>query len=825
MPFAYLSLDERDNDVQRFLAYVVAALQTVQPDIGDVASTMLRSAEAIAPDSILTALINDIAALAQNILLILDDLHLINDKDVQQALSYLLDHMPPQLHLAIATRADPPLPLAKLRGGGQLVELREADLRFTRDEASQFLHGIMDLEIDPEQTTILHGRTEGWIAGLQMAALSMQGREHLADFVETFSGSHEYVVDYLTDEVLTRQTDTQKAFLLKTSILDRLCGPLCDAVTGQQDGRQTLELLKAANLFILSLDDERRWYRYHHLFSDLLQQRLLNQQPDAIPELHRRASRWLEENGFAFEAIHYALQAGEFERSADLIEGVVNRPDQWFMLNVGILMAWLDLLPVHILQARPQLRLYQARILTVQGQAREADIILQVLEEELQEKLPAGPESGGLIEQIAADRVSNAILRGEPLRAIDYAEQALAQLPQENLQARMRLEAILGMACYQVGEATRAGRAYARAVYAARAAEIPVVIASLVTGAAKVNIIKGRLREAARNCEEACRLAEMNHVRTAVAGPALVSWAKILTEQNDLQQAELLIVEGIDLLLKNGPVHGLATAYTVYARLQQAAGQYDEAFNAIRQAMQLTQGQPASRISSRIPAHLARLWLVIGDFDAAQIWATDYCQADPTEYLREFEDLTLVRVLLAGEQPDAALSLLETLLSEAERAGRQGSAIEILALQALALAAKGNMNEAIRPLAHSLAMARPEGYARIYIDEGAVMAHLLYKTAETGQESDYARRLINDMLSAELGQRATGSAPVLVEPLSQRELQVLQLIEQGLSNRAIAQQLVISLPTVKSHTGNIYSKLGVNSRTQAVAKARALRLL
>jgi LuxR family maltose regulon positive regulatory protein len=825
VPFAYLSLDEHDNDVQRFLAYVVAALQTVQPGIGDVAGTMLRAPEAIAPEAVLTALINDIAALDQNILLILDDLHLINDKDVHQALSYLLDHMPAQLHLVIATRADPPLPLAKLRGRGQLVELREADLRFTRDEASHFLRGIMDLALAPEETTILHGRTEGWIAGLQMAALSMQGREHPLDFVETFSGSHEYVVDYLTDEVLARQTDGRKAFLLQTSILDRLCGPLCDAVTGQQDGRQTLEQLKAANLFIASLDAERRWYRYHRLFSDLLQQRLLNRQPDAIPELHRRASRWLEENGFAFDAIYHALQAADFERAADLIEGVVKSPDQWFMLNATILMAWLDLLPEHILQARPRLRLYQARIFTVQGQAQRADAILQALEEELQEKLPVGPDSGGLLEQIAADRVSNAILRGEPLRAINYAEQALAQLPQENLQARMRFEAILGMACYQVGEATRAGRAYARAVHAAQAADIPVVTASLKTGLAKALIVQGGLREAAQLCEEACHLAELNHVRTAVAGPALTAWAKILYEQNDLQQADLLIAEGIDLLLKNGPVHGLAAAYMVRARIQQAAGQYDEAFNAIRQAAQLSQGQPAGTLSSRIPAHQARLWLAIGDFDAALSWAADYRQAVPTEYLREFEDLTLVRILLASEQLDAALSLLETLLSEAERTGRQGSAIEIFALQGLALAAKGNMVEACQPLARSLVVAGPEGYARIYIDEGAAMAHLLYKTAASGQEPDYARRLINGILAAEPGRQTSDPPPALVEPLSQRELQVLQLIEQGLSNREVAQQLVISLPTVKSHTGNIYSKLGVSSRTQAVAKARTLRLL
>jgi LuxR family maltose regulon positive regulatory protein len=709
-PIAYLSLDEGDNNLKRFLAYSVAALQTVQPDLGDAVNTMLRALQGLPPQTILTALINEIAALDQTIILILDDLHLVNAEDIHQALFYLLDYMPPQLHLVIATRADPPLPLAKLRGRGQMVELREGDLRFTRDEAAQFLRRIMALELGPEETAILHGRTEGWITGLQMAALSMQGREQLVDFVETFSGSHEYVVDYLTGEVLARQTEAQKTFLLQTSILDRLCGPLCDAVTGQQDGRQTLEQLKAANLFIVSLDDQRRWYRYHRLFADLLRQRLLNQYSAAIPELHRRASSWLEENGFVFDAIHHALQAGDFERAADLIEGVVKQPTTWSMLNAAILMAWLDLLPDQIMQGRPYLRLYQARMFTVQGQAQKAGTILKALDEELRQQRSTRPDSDALIEQITADRVSNAILRGEPLSAIDYAEQALAGLPQENLPARMRLEAILGMACTQVGEVTRAGRAYARAVHAAQEVGIPLVIATLKTGVAKVSIIKGYLREALRNCEEACRLTEVNHARTVIAGPALVTWAEILAEQNDLQQAEALILEGIDLLLKHGPVHGLATAYIVQARIQQAAGQFDAAFNSLRQAAQLAQGQPAGTLSSRIPAHQARLSLATGDLNAASRWANDYRKSVPAEYLREFEDLTLVRILLAKERPDAALSLLGTLLSEAEQAGRRGSAIEILALQALAFAAKGSINEAQRPMARSLALARPEGY-------------------------------------------------------------------------------------------------------------------
>ncbi len=819
LPAAYLSLEEEENDLKRFLAYLVAALQTAVPDLGQGASAMLRSPEAIAAEPIMTALINEINGLGQDLLLILDDLHLISAAEIYEALAYLIEHMPPELHFLLATRADPPLPLAKLRARGQMVELREADLRFTQDEAAQFLQNIMALQLGPDEVQVLHDRTEGWAAGLQMAALSMQGREHLADFVRSFSGSHEYVVDYLTDEVLARQTDVQKTFLLQTSILDQLCGPLCDAVTGQVDGRRRLEQLKADNLFTLSLDDERHWYRYHRLFADLLQQRLVNQQPDQVPELHQRASSWLAENGFPLEAIHHALQAGDGQRAAALIESVIAQPATWSTINATMLMAWLDRLPAPILQARPRLRLYQARTYTVKGQTDKADALLQALEEELRQKGPTGVGSESLLEQIAADRVSNAILRGQPLRAIDFAEQALAKIAQDNLPARLRLETILGLACYQVGDVKRAAQAYPRAIAAAQGTVVPAVVASLKTGMAKVNILRGRLREAAQDCAEACHLAEVDHVRTAAAGPALVTWAEILNEKNDLQQAQALLVDGIELLLEHGPVHALAMAHVTQARIQQANGQYEEAFQALLQAAQLAAGQPGSMTATRIAAQRARLWLATDNLVAAEQWAAEYRMAAASEYTREFEELTLARIYLARERADTAISLLATLLAVAEQAGRMGSVIEILVLQALALAAHTGVNEAIQPLARSLALAQPQGYVRIYIDEGEPMARLLAATAAAGYETMYAHQLLQALPLFRQGQVA------LVEPLSERELEVLQLIEQGLTNQQIAQELVISLATVKSHTSNMYSKLGVSSRTQAVGKARALHLL
>ena len=825
LPLAWLSLDEQDNEFKRFLAYFVAAIQSVWPDFGEVVTSLIRAAHSPPAETVLTALINELADLQQSLALVLDDYHLIDSEPVHQALSFLLDHMPAQLHLIISSRADPPLPLAKLRARGQIVELREADLRFSPTEAADFLNRMMGLELSLEESTTLHGRTEGWPAGLQLAAISMQGWEHPADFIQAFSGSHEYVVDYLTDEVLARQAASYRTFLLQTSILDRLCGPLCAAITGQADSSQILEYLKGANLFLISLDDERHWYRYHRLFSDLLRQRLLQSMPDAVPDLHRRASQWLEKNGFILLSIQHALEAGDYERAADLVEAAVSRPDTLSVLEAPALMAWLERLPVELLQERPRLRLYKARILTINGQPQAAGIVLQELKEELGQYLAASPERDQLLEQIDIDLVSNAILLGEVRRATSHSEELLAQLPGDNRPVRMRLLAILGLAYSQTGETNRAGEAYSGAIEVAQAIGIPVVTATLKTGLAQVLIVKGRLREAAQIIEEAVQTSEIDRQRTAAAGPALVAWAGILYEQNELTRAEELTREGIDLLRQSGPAHGLAAAYTAQALIQQALGQSGESLKSISQATQLTQGQPGGYLSARLPAYQARLWLAQGELKLAEHWAKDYGQLGPSEYSREFEDLTLARAWLASGRPDEALTLLERLQETAGPAGREGSLVEIMALKALTFSAVGEGDQARQALGQSLNLARPEGYVRTYINEGEPMARLLVEVREAGIEADYAGELLAAMPLGEAPERGVRPPVGMVEPLSQRELEVLQLIGEGLTNREIGQRLVISLPTVKSHTGNIYSKLGVSNRTKAVAKARKLRIL
>jgi len=825
LPATWLSLDEGDNDFKRFWAYFVAAVQGVWPDFGEVTNSLIQAPQSPPAETVLTALINELSELSQNLVLILDDYHLISSEPVHQALSFLVDHMPAQLHLIIATRADPPLPLAKLRARGQIIELREADLRFRPGEASDFLNRIMGLELSPEESIALLGRTEGWPAGLQLAAISMQGREHPADFVQAFSGSHEYVVDYLTDEVLARQTPVHKTFLLQTSILDRLCEPLCAAITGQADSSQILESLRGANLFLVSLDDERHWYRYHRLFSDLLRQRVQQTMPEALPDLHRKASQWLQQNDFIIEAIQHILAAGDYERAADLIEIAVSRPDTFSVLDAPALMAWLERLPVELLQEKPRLKLYKTRILTINGQPEAASIALQELKETLERDLPAGDERDQLLEQIDVDRVSNAILLGEVRRAVSQSEQLLAQLPADGIRVRMRLLAILGLAYYQSGEANRAVEAYSGAVQAAQAMGIPVVTASLKTGLAQVLVLQGHLREAAQICEEAINLSEIEHQRTAAAGPALIAWAGILYEQNELISAEELVRDGMGLLRQSGPVHGLAATYAVQAQVQQAIGQLDQSLKSISQATQLIQGQPGGYLSTRLPAQQARLWLAQGELNSAERWAKEYQELGPSDYSGEFEDLTLARIWIGTGRPEEALTLLASLEKAAGPAGRGSCLVEITALMALAHSAVGEEDQAQRALGQSLSLARPEGYVRTYLNEGEPMARLLVEVRKAGIEPDYAGELLAAMPLEEAPERAMKTAVKLVEPLSQRELEVLQLISDGLTNREIGQRLVISLPTVKSHTGNIYSKLGVGNRTQAVAKARKLRIL
>ncbi len=851
---AWVSLDEGDNDPVRFLTYLVAALQTIESDIGEAALASLRSPQPPPIESVVAALINDIAAVPEGFILVLDDYHVIEAQPIHDAIAFLLEHMPRQMHLVIATRTDPPLPLARLRARGQMTELRATDLRFTLEEAALFLNDAMGFDLSTRDAEELERRTEGWIAGLQLAALSMQGREDVSGFVEAFTGSNRYVLDYLVEEVLRRQPEPVTSFLLRTSVLDRMSSELCDAITETNGGQEMLERLDRKNLFVFTLDEERRWYRYHHLFAEALRHRLRQTQPDQMSGLHRRASEWYERNELTGEAVSHALAAEDFGRAARLVEqaaeAVVKR-GEW-----ATLLGWFEALPDDLVRSRPRLCLYHAWALlsTVQLDAGEqrlrdaehalgtgvqspAEASANQTEQDTAEGRTESRELQGLV---AGFRANIASRRGDPARAIELGHRALELLPEDNLFLRGPIAVLLGLAYRRSGDAVAASRIFTEAARISRTAGDIASALVAIWGLAGQQAKQGRLHEAAETYEQALVLAgEQGRGRLLpVAGLARMGMGEVLREWNNLDAAMRHLAEGFKLGVQAYPVVLHLDGYVTLARVCQGRGDPHGALDAMRKAERLCEGTPSV---GQVSAWRARLRLAQGDLGAANRWARacGLSVNDELSYHREVEHITLARVLIAQDKHDEALLLLGRLLSAAHAGGRMGSVIEILVLQALALQAQGDMSRAVSTLARALSLAEPEGYVRTFVDEGAPVAALLSRVLKARQKgrpptlpsvsSDYVGKL-----AAALGVGAAppggGSDPsgmvgALVETLSERELEVLRLIASGLSNREIAQMLFVTPGTVKRHSHNIYGKLEVRSRAQAVARARDLNLL
>ena len=822
---AWLSLDEEDNDPIRFLTYLVSTLQRVEPAIGQEARHLLEAAQPLI-EPLVVALINDIAATLASTVLVLDDYHVITEPVVHQAVALLLERQPPPLHLVIVTRHDPPLPLPRLRGRGEITEIRQQDLRFTLEEATAFLERSLGLPLNPSKVTALEEHTEGWIAGLQMAALSMQNRdeESIARFIDGFSGRHHFILDYLTDEVLRQQPEPMQTFLLQTAILERLCGPLCDALLedeGLRASQDTLEHLERANLFIVPLDDERRWYRTHRLFGDLLRARLRETQPARLAELHRRAAAWYDDHGLAAEAVHHALAAEDFGLAADVVERAARKVATWSRLDAATFLDWLAALPEESVRARPWLRLFASRSLYVTGQREAGERMLADFERSLQGG--DSPEMAHLLETAAADRASYALVGGEVTQAAAYARRALAQLPEDS-PSRARPASILGLAALRAGRLAEAHEAFSQAIAAIKAAGIPFAAAPLMCNLAEVQFIQGKLRRAARTCAEATQAGIIDGEPTPSVGFVGLEMAQIAYEQDDLEAAEDYIMEGLDLLRRGRIALGLERVYATLARIRQARGDQKGAGEAIQKALEIVQGLGIPYLSILTSAYQTRLWLAQGRIKQAGRWAQDYRQMGETEVMREFEDLTLARVLLAENAPTEALALLEKLIPPAEAAGRMGRAIEMAALRAVALDALRERAQALDEIARALELAEPEMYVRLFVEAGDPMAMLLREAAARGIAPTYAAKLLRSFGPS--GPSAIGApAQPLAEPLTEREMEVLNLLAEGLTNPEIAQRLFISLPTVKSHARNIYGKLGVHSRRQAVAHARSLGIL
>jgi LuxR family transcriptional regulator, maltose regulon positive regulatory protein len=840
---AWLSLDEGDNDPTRFLTYLVAALQTIAPTIGAGVLGVLQGPQPPPAEAMLTALLNDITTLPDNFTLILDDYHVLDAKPVDAALTFLLEHLPPQMHLVIATREDPQLPLARLRARGQLTELRAADLRFTPAEAAAFLKEVMGLRLSASDIAALEERTEGWIAGLQLAALSMQSHQNVPSFIRAFAGDHRYIVDYLVEEVLQRQPEPIRSFLLQTAILDRLNGSLCDAVTGQERGQAQLEALERGNFFVVPLDDTRHWYRYHHLFAEVLAAHLMAEQPDQISTLHRRASEWYEHNGSAADAIRHALAAEDFERAADLVELAV--PAMRRSRQEATLLGWLKALPDELITFRPVLSVHyagallssgelegvEARLLSAERwldttadgrerpQARSANMV--VVDEAEFRRLPGS---------IAVYRAGQALALGDVPDTVKYARRALELVPEDDHLGRGAATALLGLAYWTSGDLETAHWTYADGMARVQKAGH---LSDAISGAiarADIRIAQGRLHEAMGIYEHALQLAtEQGEPLLRGTADLYVGMSELHREHNDLHAATQHLLSSKELGEHSGFVQNRSRWSVAMARIREAQGDLAGALELLQEAERLYMGDFFPNVRP-VAALLTRVWVAQGRVGEALGWAREQGLSahDDLSYLREFEHITLARVLLARSTSDRtdhsmreAIGLLERLLKAAEAGERTGSVIEILVLQALAHQTHGDIPAALAPLSRALTLAEPEGYIRVFVDEGPPMAQLLEAAAKHRTAPSYVRRLL-----AALG-KAEGRTQVkqgLIEPLSARELDVLRLLRTDLTGPEIARELMVSLHTLRTHTNNIYTKLGVNNRRAAVHRAEELDL-
>jgi LuxR family maltose regulon positive regulatory protein len=787
-PVAWLSLDNGDSDPASFLSYLIAALGTIRSDVGKGLLGALQSPQPPPIDSILASLLNEITEIPFEFILTLDDYHAIDARAVDQAVTYLLDHLPPQMHLVIASREDPQLPLARLRARGQLTELRAADLRFTPSEAAGFLNQVMGLSLSAEDIAALETRTEGWIAGLQLAALSMQGQHDTANFIKSFTGSHHFVLDYLVEEVLQKQPESIQTFLLRTSILDRLCGPLCDAVLcdPQISGQATLEYLERANLFIIPLDNERHWYRYHHLFADFLKQRLSQIQPDrsggqSVAEYHMRASRWYEDNGLVLDAFHHATAANDIERAVHLIDGggmpIHSRS------AVTAILDWLGSLPEVEMDARPVLRVRYATLSLVAGQTSGVEERLQAAETALQ-RLEPDMRIRNLLGEIAAARATLALTR------------AFAYL----------LE----------GDRVAAGQANMEALEISQISGDVFSMILATTGLGQVQEFENQLYAAAETYERVLNLSGDHPLPNA--SEAYLGLARIFYEWNDLESAEQHAQQGLQLARLYDRVIDRFIIYEVLlARIKLARGDVEGASAILAQAAESVRKQNFVQRLPEVAAGQVMVLLRQGDLAAAA-------------QLAECHDLPIsrVRVHLARGDARAALAILEPLRQQMDARDWQDERLKLMVLQAVAFQVHGEKDRAAQILGEALALAEPGGFIRLFIDEGQPMVELLSVAAAHGMMRDYVAKL-QSVFEAEAQKKESKPIPspsqTLVEPLSPRELEVLRLIAQGLSNQEICKRLFLALNTVKGHNRIIFDKLQVHNRTEAVARARQLGLL
>ncbi len=840
---AWLALDSGDADIGMFLTDLVAAIQTAEPQAGVDALALLEAGGTVQTNDVLVSLINDLDVLAGPMIVALDDYHVIDGAAVHEAVTFLLDNLPPQVTLAMTTRADPPLSLSRLRGRGELVEVRAADLRFTTDEAEVFLNEVMGLQLEPALVASLEARTEGWAAGLQLAALSARahtgaagGSGDVAGFVEAFSGSHRFVLDYLVEEVLGQQPDEARVFLLDTSVLDEMTGGLCDALTGRSDGQAMLETLERGNLFVVALDDERRWYRYHHLFADALRVRLAARHADRVSELHAAAGRWLAENGLLGDAVRHAIASGDHEHAADLVE--LTLADMRRRRQDRTLRDWLVALPDDVVRRRPLLAMFMGWSRLSEGDSEGVEAWLDAAEAGLDTAPQLTAPAAGALAQAARDReaevrslpamiavyrASVAQARGDVKGTVAHARRALGLAGPEDHFPRGAAAGFLGLAAWAAGDPGTAVDTFTEAVASLHAAGMVADELGGTVVLANLWLARGRPDEARRLYERALAAAE------SYPGPVLsttgdlnVGLADVLREQGNLDAAAEHLEVARELGDRASLLENRHRWYTANAALLQARGDPDGAIAMLDQAEPLFLHGYFPDVRP-IAVTRARVWIVQGRLDDARAWARErgVAPTDAPTFLAEYDLLTLARLLIAEGDPRDALDLLDRVLDAAQAAGRDGTLVEAGILRALAHHANGEADSAATDLSAALTEGVPAGYRRLFLDEGQPMVELLAQVARAAELE--VRTHAEHLLAA--SQRPPAPAPTAVvadDELSEREREVLRLLATELSGPEIARHLYISVNTLRTHTKHIFSKLDVNTRRAAVRRAADL---
>lgn len=820
-PVAWLSLEAADSDPGRFLAYFISALRTIAPGIGERVLAMIQTPQPPSHESIFTTLLNEISDLPDSFVFVLDDYHAIDSRIIDTALAYLIERLPPQMHLLIATREDPQLPLARLRARDQLAELRITDLRFTTSEASRFLNDAMGLSLSAESIAALETRTEGWIAGLQLAAISMQGHKDTEGFVKSFTGSHRFVMDYLVEEVLQQQPESVQTFLLRTSILNRMCGSLCDAVLldGSDSGQATLDYLERSNLFILPLDNERRWYRYHHLFAELLRQRLLHGPGNergpgspSISELHIRASQWFESNSLEIEAFHHAVAANDIERAERLIEGKGTPLHLRGLVNA--MLDWLGSLPKEVMDARPSLWVKYGSLTLVVGLTSGVEEKLAAGEAALQNAEPT-PRTRALLGQIAAARATLALTRYQSEVMIAQSRRALEYLPPTSRSMRANAHWTMGYGYFLQGDRISARQAMVDAISLSQAVGDVFTLILATIGMGVAHEADNELHQAAETHRRVLQWAGDQPLQ--IIYEAHAGLARVLYEWNDLESAEYHAKQSLDLARQYENIIDRYIVCEVFlARVKLAHGDVDGAATMLSETAQTARRQSFVFRVPEVAAAQVPVLLRQGNVAAAAHLAHTFKLS-----------LSQARVLLAQGDTAGALALLGEYRQQMEAKGWQDERLKAMLLQGMALHAHGEKSEAVRVIGEALALTAPEGFVRSFIDEGPPMARLLADAASHRIMPDYTAKLLAlfEAESQDAQANLISTHESLIEPLSQRELEVLQLIAQGLSNHEISEKLFLALSTVKGHIQRIFEKLQVQRRTEAVVRARELGLL